>query len=344
MLLTSGILSLIVSFTLKKLFSVPRPAAVFDNDSFEIIGRTLTGNTSLPSGHSISAFFVITIFLFAFMPKKKLNKLFWSFFMLIIGLVIAFSRVGVGAHYPIDVVIGGTIGYIIAIVSIKLNQKFKWLNWIGDKKYYLFFIILFIISFIQIIRKILETNLLIFYISLLFLFLTLFTLIKSYAKKIKLSIYALIFSFVNLILYQYPFFKFVSNNFDIGSVQGFFLITSLIIISILLNTLIFYIGLYLLRSFGKWILVFFFITNAIAVYFVNTYGVFIDKTMIGNIVNTNYEEASSFFSLSLVVYIIILGIIPSILVFKIKYKRESLKIFFNTNFFRVNFFNWSCLC
>lgn len=182
-LLTSGILSLIVSFTLKKLFSVPRPAAVFDNDSFEIIGRTLTGNTSLPSGHSISAFFVITIFLFAFMPKKKLNKLFWSFFMLIIGLVIAFSRVGVGAHYPIDVVIGGTIGYIIAIVSIKLNQKFKWLNWIGDKKYYLFFIILFIISFIQIIRKILETNLLIFYISLLFLFLTLFTLIKSYAKK-----------------------------------------------------------------------------------------------------------------------------------------------------------------
>ena len=51
-LLTSAILSLVVSAILKKLFSVPRPAAMFDNESFVIIGETLTGRTSLPSGHS----------------------------------------------------------------------------------------------------------------------------------------------------------------------------------------------------------------------------------------------------------------------------------------------------
>jgi len=146
-------------------------------------------------------------------------------------------------------------------------------------------------------------------------------------KKIKLSYYALIISFVNLILYQFPFYKFVCNNIEIASANGIFLLVSLIIASILLNALVFYIGLYLLRSFGKWILVLFFNINAIAVYFINTYGVLIDKTMIGNILNTNYEESSSFFSLSLFVYLILLGVLPSLLIFKVNYINVKLKNF-----------------
>ena len=146
-------------------------------------------------------------------------------------------------------------------------------------------------------------------------------------KKIKLSYYALIISFVNLILYQFPFYKFVCNNIEIASANGIFLLVSLIIASILLNALVFYIGLYLLRSFGKWILVLFFNINAIAVYFINTYGVLIDKTMIGNILNTNYEESSSFLSLSLFVYLILLGVLPSLLIFKVNYINVKLKNF-----------------
>ena len=45
-LLSSLLVSGIFSFLLKKLFAIPRPAAVFDNDSFLIIGNTLSGNTS----------------------------------------------------------------------------------------------------------------------------------------------------------------------------------------------------------------------------------------------------------------------------------------------------------
>ena len=81
-LLTSAIISLIVSASLKKLFAIPRPAAMFDNDSFVIIGRTLSGKTSLPSGHSIATFMVITILLFAFMPKKNTYKISWSILMM----------------------------------------------------------------------------------------------------------------------------------------------------------------------------------------------------------------------------------------------------------------------
>ena len=146
-------------------------------------------------------------------------------------------------------------------------------------------------------------------------------------KKIKLSHYALIISFINLVLYQFPFFKFIFSNIKVSSNNGIFLITSLIIASFIANALVFYIGLFLLRSFGKWILVLFFITNAIAIYFINTYGIIIDKSMIGNILNTNYEESSSFISFSLFIYVILLGVFPSILIFKIKYKKVKLKPF-----------------
>jgi lipid A ethanolaminephosphotransferase len=97
--------------------------------------------------------------------------------------------------------------------------------------------------------------------------------------------------------------------------------------SFVANALVFYIGMYLLRSFGKWILVLFFVVNAIAIYFINTYGVIIDKSMIGNVLNTNYEESSSFISFSLFLYVILLGVLPSLLIFKIKYKKVKIKPF-----------------
>jgi len=182
-LLTSAILSLVMSATLKKLFAVPRPAAIFDNESFLIIGRTLTGNTSLPSGHSISAFIVITILIFAFMPKKNKHKIIWSLFFLTLGLVISFSRVGVGAHYPFDVIVGSTIGYIVAIIGIQINNKVSCWTWIKNIKYYPYFILFLIIWIGVIISKILVNNLPIFYFSLFSLVLSLCLITSAYVQK-----------------------------------------------------------------------------------------------------------------------------------------------------------------
>ncbi|WP_262496933.1 phosphoethanolamine transferase domain-containing protein [Pedobacter lusitanus] len=64
---------------------------------------------------------------------------------------------------------------------------------------------------------------------------------------------------------------------------------------LVLNSLLFYLILFLSRFAGKSLLVLFFIINSIAVYFINTYSVIIDESMIGNIFNTNYQESSSFF-------------------------------------------------
>ena len=184
-LLTSAIISLVVSAVLKKIFAVPRPAAMFDHASFTIIGETISGKSSLPSGHSIVTFIAITTLLIAFMPQKNKYKIVWIPFMLSMGLLIAFSRVGVGAHYPLDVIIGSTIGFIIAILGIKITNAVNWFAWIKNKKLYPIYILVLSVWGFFIGKKIVDKNLLIFYISLLSLLITLYLMTVTYVKKNK---------------------------------------------------------------------------------------------------------------------------------------------------------------
>jgi membrane-associated PAP2 superfamily phosphatase len=156
---------------------------MFDNDSFVIIGKTLTGKSSLPSGHSIATFILITSVLFAFMPQKRKNKIMWSVVIVAAGLFIAFTRVGVGAHYPFDVLIGSTIGFITTTIGIKICSNYNWLQGIGNKKFYPLHLVLLIIWIALLINKIMEDNLVIYYISILALLVTLSLIIRSYVKK-----------------------------------------------------------------------------------------------------------------------------------------------------------------
>ena len=146
-------------------------------------------------------------------------------------------------------------------------------------------------------------------------------------KQLKLKYYAILVSLVNLVFYQYPFFKFVLASSNTKSVSGALLLLSLIIAAIVLNAFVFYIGLYLLRIVGKWLIAIFFNISAIAVYFINTYGIIIDRSMIGNVFNTNYEESSSFLSFGLLLYILFLGLLPSFFLFKFEIIRPQLKRF-----------------
>ncbi|HMC01983.1 MAG TPA: phosphoethanolamine--lipid A transferase EptA, partial [Flavobacteriaceae bacterium] len=127
--------------------------------------------------------------------------------------------------------------------------------------------------------------------------------------------------------FHLPFFKFVFNNLDYKSLDGIIIIVSLVILMLVVNAFVLYLIFFLSQFVGKVLLVLFFIINAVALYFINTYNIIIDETMIGNVLNTNYEEASSFFSFRLIVYLIVLGIIPSIIIIKIKTLKVPVKNF-----------------
>tara|TARA_R110002051_G_scaffold325872_2_gene432781 strand:+ start:18557 stop:20077 length:1521 start_codon:yes stop_codon:yes gene_type:complete len=146
-------------------------------------------------------------------------------------------------------------------------------------------------------------------------------------RHIKLTHFVLVASLINFLLFHFPFFKFVFNTIDYASLSGFTIIVSLVILMLVANAFVLYLIFFLSQIIGKFLLIFFFIGNSISIYFIHTYNVLIDITMIGNILNTDYEEASSFFSWGLILYLILLGIIPVIFIIKIKIVKETFKRF-----------------
>ncbi len=182
-LISAFIVSAILSKFLKVLFSVPRPAAILDNETFIIIGKKLVGHSSLPSGHSITTFTIITVLMYAFMPKKISSKVAWIILLIGLGFIIISTRVGVGAHFPLDVIIGGIIGYISGLIGIFISKNDKLWAWIGNPKYYPFFIILFMVCCVVLGTKIYKENLLIYYLSMISLIVSLYKIIYVYIKK-----------------------------------------------------------------------------------------------------------------------------------------------------------------
>ncbi len=182
-LISALLVSALFSTVLKKIFLVPRPAAVFDTTSFKIVGKTISGHNSMPSGHSITIFTILTVLLFAFMPKKGKNKLLWFFLLITTALIISFTRVGVGAHYPLDVIIGSIIGYISGISGIFINKKYQIWSWINNKKSYPFFIALLMVCSILLVIRIFHENLFVYYVALISLIISLYKFIYVYFKR-----------------------------------------------------------------------------------------------------------------------------------------------------------------
>ncbi|MBF8457804.1 phosphatase PAP2 family protein [Kaistella sp. G5-32] len=182
-LISASLVSLVFSNGLKNLFDVPRPAVVYDNDLFIIVGKTAVGYSSLPSGHSITIFTTLTVLLYAFMPKDFKFKFLWTFFIIALGLFIASSRVGVGAHHPLDVIIGSIIGYISGLIGIFISRKYKIFSWVGNKKYFPIFIVLILAICGSLINKIITENVFVFYMALVILCVSLYKIVYVYVKK-----------------------------------------------------------------------------------------------------------------------------------------------------------------
>ncbi|ERJ60933.1 phosphatase PAP2 family protein [Sphingobacterium paucimobilis] len=176
------LISALFTAILKPLFAIPRPAA-FLQEKFTIIGPKLVGSNSFPSGHSITVFTILGVILFAFMPQRIILKILWCLFICVLGAILISTRIGVGAHYPLDVLVGSIFGYLSALIGIVVTQKFNLWTWIDKVKLYPIFMLLFTVSTVIIIFKILDTNLFIFYLALFSLLISLFVITRIYVQK-----------------------------------------------------------------------------------------------------------------------------------------------------------------
>ena len=78
---------------------------------------------SFPSGHTTSSFAAATVIGLKYSIEILNRKLRLIYPLLAFAAVIGFSRVYVGVHYPLDVILGGLIGIISALVVLKYENN-----------------------------------------------------------------------------------------------------------------------------------------------------------------------------------------------------------------------------
>jgi len=116
--LAGGAISGVLSQFLKHTLEMPRPAAVLDPTSFHILGKALS-HFSMPSGHTLTAFAILTAFYFALEPNKRVA--YWWLF--VVATLAGLARIAVGAHWPADVCAGAAVGLFSGIAGARLTQS-----------------------------------------------------------------------------------------------------------------------------------------------------------------------------------------------------------------------------
>lgn len=123
------VLAIIIMFcitsVLKLVFHMPRPYMILENvklppTSFGV-SKTADPN-SFPSGHSATTAAVVTVIVLK--AKEYYEKYQLAIIIMILFLVvIAFSRIYIGMHFPFDVLIGALIGILSGVLAVKILKE-----------------------------------------------------------------------------------------------------------------------------------------------------------------------------------------------------------------------------
>lgn len=116
--LLAALFSALGSNALKSIFDAARPGTALPLDSFRLVGP-LYFTRSFPSGHAITAFVLAGTLGFFSSPNIRRALLAAAF-------VVAFSRVGVGAHWPLDVLAGAAVGCGCVRFAALLAPRLSW--------------------------------------------------------------------------------------------------------------------------------------------------------------------------------------------------------------------------
>lgn len=110
--------ALFVTFTLKYLVKVPRPAHML----------VVETDPRFPSGHATIASVVMALIIYY--SHRHVKNIYVRYFLYVCAVswfaLVSYSRLYLGAHYPIDIIVGGLIGVVSTIVVMKV---FKYLHY-----------------------------------------------------------------------------------------------------------------------------------------------------------------------------------------------------------------------
>ncbi len=145
----------------------------------------------------------------------------------------------------------------------------------------------------------------------------------SWRWKLSTPRFILLAALANTFLYHLPIYAFATSNLDMKSANGILtLITALVLVTFI-TTLIFGVLSLLSDRIIKPLFMVAAVCNSIALYFIQTYNVILDKSMMGNVFNTDVAEASALFHPSLLLYIFFLGVLPCVLISRVTLLKTS---------------------
>lgn len=139
-------------------------------------------------------------------------------------------------------------------------------------------------------------------------------------NTVSTSNYIFLFTLINMIIYQFPLYSYAFAHLGL-SISGILTFASVLIALFMIISLLLFIAAVISQDLLKPVTVFIVIGNSIALYFILTYHVILDKTMMGNVFNTNASEALSFFHPKLFLFFILLGILPALFLFRIRIQK-----------------------
>ena len=145
-------------------------------------------------------------------------------------------------------------------------------------------------------------------------------LLHRWTGRIQVSLFGFVAAvcFGNLLLFQQPLLSYAVPLSGFPSPQGWAVLATIEMIQFcFMASLLFFVSLFssaVLRIFCSVL----FVTNAAALYFMVTYGVQLDRTMIGNILNTDSREATELWHPMALVYLAGLGALPSVFILRAK--------------------------
>ncbi|HZX11452.1 MAG TPA: phosphatase PAP2 family protein [Acidobacteriota bacterium] len=104
---------------IKHLARIPRPPQVFSPEVFHLIGPDW-GHNSFPSGHASMVFNLAGVF------SLTARKNWFRFLLIGLASIVAVSRMVVGVHWPVDVLVGAAIGWITIWIGLEVSKKSDW--------------------------------------------------------------------------------------------------------------------------------------------------------------------------------------------------------------------------
>lgn len=115
-LMTVGLSDFIASGIMKPYFQRLRPCHDFLNEM--VLVGNCGGEYGFVSSHAANSF-ALFFSVFKIFGKKH----FWTYFLLSWAIIVSYSRIYLGVHFPMDVFLGGLIGILVTTLIFEINKS-----------------------------------------------------------------------------------------------------------------------------------------------------------------------------------------------------------------------------